>query len=413
MLVREHSMRVASILICFAGAMVLGDEVCTTAATNDISVVDNSLAQQALKLWSTPYSAQFSFPRWAADNWDDIEERFASTATIYHTSSNLPEVRTMAVFREPTNIAMDRKGSRRTLDQFYQNTIFRNSSKLNELFPGGKFSDDAERHATINAYYRNSEGHNDSACSDVPKYRRTLEGAYRFTTEEYLMPQIAAYAKTPMRSGTRYSNAEGVHVLNLVGAGFDAWQQPDYQHYFDKKTQAIRQDRQQLFYHERQTSFAYALQCAFDHGLDRIEFVAVGAGYFSAFLPPGTVNAILTSAWESEEVQAFKRKLEKEMRKVIQLSFRTEPPHTHCNGMGGGIPSWYKESGYSAQGQADNWQDAMNRTLFINAWDPWSLVGNGNELDNSVDGMYGRQSALALLCWPVTNSNIQYKKVQF
>ena len=39
----------------------------------------------------------------------------------------------------------------------------------------------------------------------------------------------------------------------------------------------------------------------------------------------------------------------------------------------------------------------------MNAWDPWSLPGNGNFNDNSIDGAYGRSSAIAVLCWPFTN----------
>mmetsp|Transcript_36924 Transcript_36924/g.88323 ORF Transcript_36924/g.88323 Transcript_36924/m.88323 type:complete len:395 (+) Transcript_36924:151-1335(+) len=390
----------------------------------------DSLAQQARALWSTPYSSQFAFPTWVANEWAQIHQTFGPTAKIYHSSpDNLPEVRTLAIFREPTNIAMDRCGSRETLDKFYQKTIFGFRSSENtededrsggglfsNLFPEGKFSNDKGRDAEISSYYEfKSE---DSSCSsdDPARFRKNLEGAYRFTNESYLMPQIAAYAKTPMRyeiGGTLYSNEEGVHTLSLVGSGFDAWQQPDCAYYFDKSTQTIRGDRKEEFFRQRQISFAIVLQCCHDHGLDRIEFVAVGAGAFSALLPPGIVVEYLKSAWASEKIQDLKSSLESIGGREIHLSFRTEPPFSHCVGIGGGVPSWYRESGYTAQGQADSWEDAMERTLFINAWDPWSLVGNGNENDHSVDGFYGRQSALSLLAWPITNSFIQYRKVDF
>ena len=39
-----------------------------------------------------------------------------------------------------------------------------------------------------------------------------------------------------------------------------------------------------------------ALQCAYDHGLDRIEFVAVGAGAFATLLPSDRVLEILQMA---------------------------------------------------------------------------------------------------------------------
>ena len=81
-------------------------------------MLNDSLAHQARALWSTPYSSQFAFPAWVADEWARIHQTFGPTAKIYHASDNLPEVRTLAVFREPTNIAMDRFGSRKTLDKF-------------------------------------------------------------------------------------------------------------------------------------------------------------------------------------------------------------------------------------------------------------------------------------------------------
>lgn len=212
--------------------------------------------------------------------------------------------------------------------------------------------------------------------------------------------------------GSPYSNEEGVHVLSLVGAGFDAWQQPDYQCYFDKKTQDIRSDRQEEFYRERQIAFMIALQCAYDHRLDRIEFVPVGAGAFSVLLPRNKVLEVLRRAWESTDVQRYKSTLEERFGEEIQVSFRSQAPFSHNNGLGPGIPSFYLESGWTGDGHGSNWNDAIERTLFINAWDPWSLVGNGNELDHSVDGMYGRQSALALLCWPLTNPHIRYNKIE-
>ena len=38
----------------------------------------------------------------------------------------------------------------------------------------------------------------------------------------------------------------------------------------------------------------------------------------------------------------------------------------------------------------------QSQTLFINAWDPWSVVGNGNASDNSLDGYVGRSSNVGI-----------------
>ncbi len=41
--------------------------------------------------------------------------------------------------------------------------------------------------------------------------------------------------------------------------------------------------------------------------------------------------------------------------------------------------------------------------LFVNAWDPHSLPGNGNAGDISLDGYVGRSSAVHLYGWGVSN----------
>jgi hypothetical protein len=51
------------------------------------------------------------------------------------------------------------------------------------------------------------------------------------------------------------------------------------------------------------------------------------------------------------------------------------------------------------------------KILWTNAWDPWSILGNGNSKDNSLDGYWGRSSAIAVLGWPATNPFITYKPI--
>jgi hypothetical protein len=50
----------------------------------------------------------------------------------------------------------------------------------------------------------------------------------------------------------------------------------------------------------------------------------------------------------------------------------------------------------------------LDKILFVNAWDPYSLVGNGNNMDDSLDGYFGRISAMSILCWSITNPYIKY-----
>ncbi|EJK55954.1 hypothetical protein THAOC_24245, partial [Thalassiosira oceanica] len=301
----------------------------------DMIAID-SLAQQARALWSTPYSSQFAFPTWVANEWAQIHQTFGPTAkilslvkqsvrgqVIINIQSSQPTLRWTDAARQKHwtsfKIVFGFRSSDNTEDEDRSG-----GGVFSNLFPEGKFSNDKGRDAEISSYY-NLAGSEDSSCSsdDPARFRTNLEGAYRFTNKSYLMPQIAAYAKTPMRyeiGGTLYSNEEGVHTLSLVGSGFDAWQQPDCAYYFDKSTQTIREDRKEEFFRQRQISFAIVLQCCHDHGLDRIEFVAVGAGAFSALLPPGIVVEYLKSAWASEKIQDLKSSLESIGGREIHLS---------------------------------------------------------------------------------------------
>jgi hypothetical protein len=54
-------------------------------------------------------------------------------------------------------------------------------------------------------------------------------------------------------------------------------------------------------------------------------------------------------------------------------------------------------------------QKELEKTLICNAWDPHSMVGNGNWKDNSLDGFFGRCTLMAPLCWPVSNLDLRQK----
>ena len=47
-------------------------------------------------------------------------------------------------------------------------------------------------------------------------------------------------------------------------------------------------------------------------------------------------------------------------------------------------------------------------TLFVNAWDPLSVPGNGNEWDDSLDGFIGRITNIAVNGSGMTNPDMQY-----
>ena len=53
----------------------------------------------------------------------------------------------------------------------------------------------------------------------------------------------------------------------------------------------------------------------------------------------------------------------------------------------------------------------VHTTLYVNAWDPWSIIGNGNKIDRSLDGFWGRSSNMSVLGWGVTNKHMKFQPV--
>ena len=51
----------------------------------------------------------------------------------------------------------------------------------------------------------------------------------------------------------------------------------------------------------------------------------------------------------------------------------------------------------------------MSKRVFVNAWDCWSALGNGNYADRSADGFWGRSTAILLLGWPRSNPDLRYE----
>jgi hypothetical protein len=52
--------------------------------------------------------------------------------------------------------------------------------------------------------------------------------------------------------------------------------------------------------------------------------------------------------------------------------------------------------------------EELDKRVFVNAWDCWSALGNGNFSDRSADGFWGRSTAISLLGWPISNQKLRY-----
>ena len=91
-----------------------------------------------------------------------------------------------------------------------------------------------------------------------------------------------------------------------------------------------------------------------------------------------------------------------EAAKTQYPDINVEPLALYDNGKGFVVPgSFFKV------GEVDYTQE-LDDKVFINAWDPWSALGNGNFLDDTADGWWGRSTAISLLGWPMSNRKMEF-----
>lgn len=204
-------------------------------------------------------------------------------------------------------------------------------------------------------------------------------GAYAESTEEELMPNIAVYCRTPMRapSGERVD----VHVINAVGFAFESTEQPDYQYFLS--TDAPKWD---MLVSSMAQMWQKVYECARHHSLKRVFLADVGGGAFSSFLE---------ICGEEFSYQRLKEQSLPPVQRMYEEIVTHQLPR---------IPDWC----FSAEGRP-----LLADSLLVNAWDPWSFVGNANRADgdDSLDGFFGRCTAMAVLCWPITNPHITWKPI--
>ncbi len=200
------------------------------------------------------------------------------------------------------------------------------------------------------------------------------KGAYGRSTSEKLMPNIGVYCHATLNLNGSYRQA---HVLNLVGIAFDCYLQPDYQYYQSRPLSDIVAKYSEMW--------KLALKAATTiPGIKTLKLYNVGGGAFAGEFE-STFSADIFEP-------AFKPLVSKFEESGIQLDGYDWTLHKFN---GGYIPDCL-------------YSDDLESTLYINAWDPWSLIGNGNERDASLDGHWGRISNMAVLGWWQTNPHMQF-----
>jgi hypothetical protein len=206
-------------------------------------------------------------------------------------------------------------------------------------------------------------------------------GAYQHSTVDKLMPNIAIYCYATVLRPTGYKK---VHVINLVGYAFDCKKQPDYQYFKTKPRKHIIEKYRDIW----NKAFIAALDLKKQGKIDKIKIFNVGGGAFAGLIQADFIEKIFEPALLP--ILPFFEKAGIEVLGYNQAMQRFD---------GGFIPD-----------TLDTDVD-MEKTLYVNAWDPWSMIGNGNDRDGSLDGYWGRCSNMAVLGWSLTNPSIKYRAV--
>ena len=234
-------------------------------------------------------------------------------------------------------------------------------------------------------------------------YKDPSDSGYMKWYKEHktLGPNLALYARCEMsKSQNRLKSPIMVHVMNSIAFAFDSTEQPDYDYYM--RNYNAKKERELL---DAMTDVIRLIfTCAVDHKLTKICLSYIGGGFFKEKFKPSkdciykTYLDFFMEAFERatcvlvdagvvlDEVSVMRD--DSVYMRIYDL-IETRKVNIASTNLVGDIPDILDET-----------------SLFVNAWDPHSVVGNGNAQDKSLDGYFGRLSDLALMCTPLTNPHV-------
>jgi O-acetyl-ADP-ribose deacetylase (regulator of RNase III) len=312
----------------------------------------------------------YAFPAWVLDpdRWSDSDgeksHKFDETIVVYDNENELPKVKELVEQREPVNIAMN---------QNYD------ENKLETNF-GWK------------------------------------TGAYSKSSNLYLYPNIGIYCHARVTNEEK-TDEKDVHVMNLIGYAFDSVKQPDYIYfmhtYGHNKSNLTTLDAEnkkdlklQLIQRYRKIWLKACYICKLK-GLENLWYYGVGSGFFSELLP-NEYNKASGNFYQEIFAPAFgidptdSKKLHSTNNDENDLTI----PINFCKKYGIKVQNLGSSSSKFIPDVLFTTDTTPTDTLYINAWDPWSIIGNGNAADDSLDGNWGRNSNMSVLGWSMTNSKL-------
>jgi hypothetical protein len=195
-----------------------------------------------------------------------------------------------------------------------------------------------------------------------------------------LAPQLAVFCRTPCFDGHDRRTWRTINVVNLIGLALDSSKQSD-QRFLGRLEK--NQARDYALLHMRRM-WCLMFEAAGVARLRRVEYTRVSGGAFSA-------NLKALTGWDYDE--------------LLKESMPTEPPSWS------GVVSVQAFEGWVPTSLLRRRQEDLDEVLLVNAWDPLTIIGNGNAMDHSIDGFFGRSTAMGVLGWPLSNPQLRFLQV--
>lgn len=217
------------------------------------------------------------------------------------------------------------------------------------------------------------------------------------------LPNIGVFSPTVLRMPGRLGGQRLlVHVHNAVGLTLDSHRHPDWIEYVQNTAADARARRMREFYVR---VFSKVWATAKRGSFTTVVAPLVGdssAGLYEDERGSGREH-FQTRVWWPAFKSAFKSS---GLRDSVDVFFMDTPAS---------FDDQLRRAGSKDVGRfpdcVNQFSDRLDKVLFVNDWNGWSFVGNGNFQDGSLNGVMGRCTTLALSCWPVTNPYLSYAAV--
>lgn len=202
--------------------------------------------------------------------------------------------------------------------------------------------------------------------------------------ETLVPPNILVY--TPCR--VNGFPGKVAHILHAIGLAFDIETQPDYKAYHAPGMDLEIRTKYAVTFYIRM--FKKIFKATEKLGKKHLVISLVGGNNYA-------------SAWEGGPPQFQKDVWTPAYQKAIEMGYLPDGIKVSIMGARGTYPQKTLQLDDIGYFPACMKRVVVEETVFVNAWDCWSVPGNGNEHDNSLDGFVGRNTDVGVNGTSLTN----------